>query len=124
MNEKKVLIVEDEGFLLDLLSNKLKSEGFAVIGAKNGEEGLKTTLEEKPDLILLDLIMPVMDGITMLKKLRESEEGKTVPVIVLTNLSESEKVEEAIKAGVHDYLVKTAWSPEDMVKKIKEKFAG
>ena len=120
-NNKKILIVEDEVSLRNALCNKLAREGFSTLEAKNGEEGLEVALREHPDLILLDIIMPKMDGISMLKKLREDEWGKRVPVIVLTNLSDMEKVAEVAEGGAFDYLIKADWKLEDVVNKVKQK---
>jgi DNA-binding response OmpR family regulator len=118
---KKVLIVEDEEAILEALEAKFTAEKFKVARAKNGLEGLDVFSSFKPDLILLDILMPIMDGVTMLKKLRASEKGKKVPVIILTNLSDDEKVAEALAAGSHEYLVKSNWKIDDVVKKVKEK---
>lgn len=122
---KKVLIVEDETALREALVDKLTREGFDALEAKDGEEGLKIALKEHPGLILLDIIMPKMDGMTMMKKLREDEWGKGVPIILLTNLSATE--EKIIKGIVENepsyYLVKSDWKIEDVVKKVKEQFA-
>lgn len=118
---KKILVVEDEPSLLGALQNKLTQEGFEYIEARNGQIGLEKALQEKPDLILLDIIMPVMDGLTMLNKLREDEWGKTAPVIVLTNLSDDEKVMEAVKQGSYDYLIKSNWSINEVISKIKDR---
>ena len=117
---KKILIVEDEPALLSALLAKFHQEGFAAIGAKDGQEGLNTALREHPDLILLDIIMPVMDGMTMLYKLQKDSWGMNVPVILLTNLSEAERVSESLRQGVYDYLVKSDWKLEDIVKKVRE----
>jgi len=118
---KKILIVEDELPLREALVDKLKLEGIETIEASNGEEGLRIALQEKPDMILLDVIMPVMDGITMLKKLREDSWGEGVRVLVLSNLSEGDKVEEAMNEGAFDYLVKSNWKIGDVIDKVKEK---
>lgn len=122
---KKILIVEDEIPLREALVDKLTREGFDALEAKNGEEGLQAALKEKPDLILLDIIMPVMDGMTMMKKLREDEWGKKVPIILLTNLSATE--ERIVKGIVENepayYLVKSDWKIGDVVKKVKERLA-
>lgn len=115
---KKILIVEDEQSVLRILSEKLTEEGFEVIRAKNGKEGLIAAKKHHPDLILLDVIMPVMDGMTMLKKLREDEWGKTAKITILTNLSDG-TVAEAVEQNVNDYLVKSDWKLEDVVKKVK-----
>jgi len=117
--KKKILIVEDESSLLSALVEKLTKEGFETLEAKNGEEGLVMAKKEKPDLILLDIVMPVMDGITMLKQMRNSDWGKEISVIMLTNLSEDDKVDESLENGAFEYLVKSDWKLEDVVKKIR-----
>lgn len=116
-----VEIVEDEEPVLNVLSSRFEKEGFEVIRASDGEEGLKAALEHQPDLILLDLLMPRMDGISMLKKLREDDWGKNVPVIVLTNLNDADKVASATEGGAFDFLVKADWKLEDLVKKVRQK---
>jgi DNA-binding response OmpR family regulator len=118
---KKVLIVEDESTIIKALSSKLESDNLSVLLAVDGEEGLSKALSEHPDLILLDLIMPKMDGLTMLAKLREDKWGKQVPVIILTNLTDAKTETEAMKKGVHEYLIKTDWTIEDVMKKVNEK---
>jgi DNA-binding response OmpR family regulator len=117
---KKILIVEDEAPLRNAVTDILSFEGFTVFQAKNGQEGLDLALKEHPDLILLDLMMPIMDGLTMLEKLRQDAEfGKTAAVILLTNINDPEKVAMATEAGSYDFLVKSDWNIEDVVKKIK-----
>lgn len=120
-NKSTILIVEDEVALREALKDKLEREGFMTAEAKNGEEGLQICESVKPDLVLLDIIMPIKDGITMLKELRETGWGKNVPVILLTNLSDNEKVAEALASGSHDYLVKSDWKLEDVVERIRER---
>ncbi len=117
----KILIVEDEKLLSDSLVSRLVKEDFEVITASDGKEGLSKTKSEKPDLILLDLIMPIMDGATMLKLLRQDEATKDTPVIALTNLADENKMEEVMQSGGTDYLIKSDYSLEDLVKKIKER---
>ena len=117
--KNKILIVEDELSLLKVLELKFESEDFQVLTAVNGEDGLQLALQNKPNIILLDIIMPKMDGITMLKKLRETQYGKSTNVIILTNLSDSKAVEESIKAGVFDYLIKTDWKLDAVVDRVK-----
>jgi DNA-binding response OmpR family regulator len=121
MKKKKILVIEDELSLRHVLRDKFTREGFEVIEAKNGEEGLGASLSERPDLILLDIIMPVMDGMMMLKKLREDAWGKGAKVIILTNLNDNIKVAEAMAEGSYNFLVKTDWKIEDVVKTVKEK---
>ena len=119
-NGKKILIVEDEAPLRNAVSDILSFEGFQVFQAKNGQEGLEMSLKEHPDLILLDLMMPIMDGLTMLEKLRQDPAyGKSAAVILLTNINDPEKVAMATEAGSYDFLVKSDWNIEDVVKKIK-----
>lgn len=119
---KKILIVEDEIDLREALIDKLTDEGFDALGAKNGEEGLEYALKEHPALILLDIVMPKMDGMTMMKKLREDEWGKSVPIIMLTNLNVNDTI---IRGIVEDepsyYLVKSDWKIEDVVKTVRER---
>ena len=116
-----ILIVEDEVLLLNALRDKLTREGFAVLEAKNGKQGLEIALSEHPDFILLDIVMPVMDGMTMLKKLRGDAWGKEAKVILLTNLSDPEKVFESIAREAYEYLVKSEWKIEDVVKMVRDK---
>jgi len=116
-----LLVVEDEESLRIALHDKLTREGFTVLEANDGAEGLALALDKHPDLILLDIIMPVMDGMTMLGKLREDVWGKNAAVIILTNLNDDERVQESIKHGAFEYLVKTDWKLEDVVTKIRAK---
>jgi two-component system, sensor histidine kinase and response regulator len=118
---KKILIIEDESSVRNALVNKFTSEKFEVLEAKNGKIGLKLALSNHPDIILLDIMMPVMNGITMLKKLRTNSDIQKIPIILLTNLNDSENIDEAMSLGVYDYLVKADWKLEDVVKKVKEK---
>jgi len=117
---RKILIAEDEESMLHALTDTFNNAEFDVFGAKNGEEGLEIAFKEHPDVILIDILMPKMDGMTMLKKLRENEWGKNVPAIILTNLSDVEKIAEAVEDGICNYLVKTEWSLEEIVKKVKK----
>lgn len=120
---KKVLIVEDEEDLREALADQLSREGFDVREAHNGEKGLYYALKERPDLILLDIVMPKMDGMTMMRKLREENTwGKEVPIILLTNLSADDRIMRGItKHEPAYYLVKSDWKIEDVVEKVKEK---
>ncbi|MDO8505509.1 MAG: response regulator [bacterium] len=121
LNKKIVLIVEDEVALLYAFKEEFMSAGFEVFEAKNGKEGLDIAIGKHPDMILLDILMPVMDGLTMLKKLREDAWGKNAQVIILTNLNDVQKVSEALTSVTFDYLVKADWKIEDIVKKVKER---
>ena len=119
---KTILIVEDEEPMLQDLVNKFNLEGFLVLKAKDGEKGLDLALKKHPDIILLDIVMPKMDGMTMTKKVREDKKwGKEVPIIMLTNLSDPGNVSEAAKFEVYDFLVKTDWRLDDVVRLVKQK---
>jgi adenylate cyclase len=118
---KKILIVEDEPDLLNILSDKFINEGFKVTTARDGEEGLAALAKDKPDAILLDIIMPRMDGMTMLKQLRQETSNKDIPVIILTNLADSDAVVSSLEHGVFDYLIKTDWHLGEVVNKVKNR---
>ena len=127
-NKKVFLIevVEDDTSLANVLQDKFKLEGFDAVMAKDGEEGLAVALSKHPDLILLDIMMPKMDGITMMKKLRNGDEwGKNVPIILLTNLSaDDEKINWAIAENAPAYyLMKSNWTINDLVEKIRERLS-
>lgn len=119
--KQTILIVEDELALLRVLEQKFHQEGFEVVTAKDGVEGLEKFKQCSPNLLLIDIIMPRMDGITMLAQLRQDPKGKNVPAILLTNLSDAEKVDDGIRHGVYDYLVKADWRLEDVVKRVRER---
>jgi DNA-binding response OmpR family regulator len=121
MNKKNtVLIVEDETDLRELLKKKLTDENFEVLEAENGKVGLEVSLSKHPDVILLDIVMPVMDGLSMLEELRKNEWGLGAKVIVLSNLNEAEKVSESLEKNIYNYLIKSNWEPDDIVKLIKK----
>ena len=120
-NSKKILVVEDDRVLRRVIIDNLKVEGFAVFEAEDGVQGLSVALAEHPDLMLLDVVMPRLDGISMLEKLREDAWGKTAQVIMLTNLSDTEKIAKVAEKGVHDYLVKADWDIGGIIDKVKEK---
>lgn len=119
-DKKKILIVEDSKDLVLLLSEVFKKEGFDVSTAADGEKGLILAIEKKPDLILLDIMMPKMDGITVIKRLHEEEGGKDIPVIILSNLSSADDLGKAMEAGAYNFLVKKDWELDDIVAKVKE----
>lgn len=119
-----ILIVEDEHALQDALVKKLGHEGYTVVAAKNGEEGLTLALEQHPHLIFLDILMPHMDGLEMLRRLRQDPWGKDAHVIMLTNLENTDSVSAAAQGGSFEYLIKSDWSLEDLVEKVKTYFAA
>ena len=116
----RVLLVEDDSFLRDLISQKMKKEGFIVIEAVDGEESLRKAETENPHIILLDLILPGADGFDILKKLKENPSVSKVPVIVLSNLGQKEDVEKGIRLGATDYLVKAHNTPGEIIDKVRE----
>jgi two-component system, OmpR family, alkaline phosphatase synthesis response regulator PhoP len=117
---KKVLVIEDDNLMSKALAKKLELSGYVPQVARDGKEGLEKAFGEKPDLILLDIIMPVMDGLTFLEKLREDEWGKTVPVIILSNLTSVSDAYALKEKGVSEYLIKTDWKLDEVVEKISE----
>ena len=120
--EKKILIVEDEAAMRMALGDKFRKSGFNVSTAEDGEVGLKVAMDEKPDLVMLDILMPKMDGISLTKHIREdSSWGKDVPIIMLTNLNDPDSVSEVASYGVFDFLVKTDWRLDDVVDLVKKK---
>ena len=124
-DQKTILVAEDEVDLRDALVTALTSEGFRVLPAVDGEEALSLALAEHPDLIMLDLHMPKLDGHGVLKGLRQDEWGKTVYVIVLTAFSDVENMSNTVmEGGINmEYLVKTDWRLEGVISKIKEKLS-
>jgi DNA-binding response OmpR family regulator len=120
-NNKTILVIEDETLIRHLLVRELESEGYTVLEAKNGKAGHEQALKHHPQLVLLDIIMPIMNGIDMLKLLRKDKWGKMAQVILLTNLDSSEGIKEAEDFGVSDYIVKADWSMDDLAQKVKEK---
>lgn len=117
---KKILFIEDELALQKTFGDILKSKSYEVIKALDGESGLRLAKGERPDLILLDLILPKMDGFEVLKGLKASEETKDIPVIILTNLEETEDIQKALELGATTYLVKSSYTLEEVVKKIEK----
>jgi len=117
---KKILIIEDDPFLREMITKKLGSEKYKPILAIDGEEGLKKTKEEKPDLILLDLILPGIDGYEVLKKIKSDKKTSSIPVVILSNLGQREEIEKGKKMGATDFLVKAHFTPNDIVERIKK----
>lgn len=116
---KTILVIEDDKFLRELISRKLKEEGFDIVEAIDGEEGIKKVKEVKPDLILLDLILPGIDGFEVLSQMREKLNLSSIPVIILSNLGQKEDIEKGLKMGAIDYLIKAHFTPGEIIEKIK-----
>ena len=118
---KKILIIEDEAALRMALEEKFTREGFDVVVADNGEDGLVFAQEKHPDLILLDIILPKMNGFDVLTHLAKDDITKNIDVMILTNLSETGKVGEIVRKEVSDYLIKADWTLEEISEKVKNK---
>jgi len=116
---KNILIIEDDKFLRELIAQKLIKEGYEISEAIDGEEGVKKIREEKPNIVLLDLILPGIDGFEVLSKMREDPALAQIPVIILSNLGQKEDVERGLKLGAVDYLIKAHFTPGEIIEKIK-----
>jgi len=114
-----ILIVEDDIFLADLYRAKFEMEGFDVYLAHDGEKGLEAAQKKLPDAILLDLVLPKLDGFSVLDGLKKDKKLKDIPVILLTNLSQKADVDKGIEKGADDYLIKAHFMPSEVVGKIK-----
>ncbi|USN53143.1 MAG: response regulator [Candidatus Nomurabacteria bacterium] len=117
---KTILVIEDDPSIRQALCQKLSKEKYTCLEAPDGMAGLNVAFSKHPDLILLDIVMPKMDGMTMLEKLREDDWGKNVKVMILTNLDYAGEKDKAIAGGVSQFIVKSEWTLEDIIKKIKE----
>lgn len=121
--KQNILIVEDDNILQEMYCEKFEMDGFEVEKAATGREGLKMLEKETPDIILLDILMPDMNGLEMLKEMKKKRELRDIPVILLTNLGESKidmDSELSFALGIKDYLIKTKHTPEDVVKRVKQ----
>ena len=116
--KKDILIIEDEQFLGSLLIKKLENSGFYVRSFFDGEAGLKEVEKKKPDLILLDIVLPGMDGWEVLRRLKEKKHLKDIPVLIISNLGEPGDITKGRKAGATDYIIKADYSPQQIVDKV------
>jgi len=122
MNKRKILIVEDDNFVAEVYFAKLSEMGYEIILAQNGKEGLVALEENKIDLILLDILMPVMDGVEMLEEIKKRKEWENIPVILLTNVGEQESIRKVREMGVKNYLIKSHFTPAEVIEKIESVF--
>jgi len=120
----KVLIIEDDPLMIRLYQKVFKFEGYDVEVASNGEEGLQKVESFAPTLVLLDIMMPKMNGLEVLEKMKANEKTKKIPVVVLTNLAGQQDAETAIAKGAVKYIVKSEYEPKEVVKMVKEILAG
>ena len=121
--EQNILIVEDDKFLRELIARKLTKEGFKINEAIDGEDGLEKAQKIKPDLILLDLILPGMNGFEVLSQIKNDPHLAQIPVVILSNLGQKDEVEKGLKLGAVDFLVKAHFTPQEIVEKIKTVFS-
>lgn len=115
---KKILYIEDEEIMIDLISRKLSQEGYEVHIARNGIEGLEMMKTIKPDLILLDIVMPKMDGMEVMEKMQEDEELRKIPFIVISNSGQPVEIERIKELGAKDWLIKTEFDPAEVLEKV------
>lgn len=118
--KKKILIVEDDIYTLELYEGQLKKAGFDIYRALDGDEGFKVTKDIKPDLVLLDIMLPKVDGFEMLKNIRKDKETKGLPVLILTNLGRESIVKEGFNLGAQGYLIKASCTPNQVVDTVKK----
>ena len=119
-NIKKVLIVEDDKFLAKMLGRMLESHQYETILASNGKEGLLKASSDQPNLILLDIMLPDIDGFDLLETIKNNEKTKKIPVIIISNLGQPEDIQQGRSLGAKDYLVKSDLSLDEVVKKVRK----
>jgi DNA-binding response OmpR family regulator len=117
---KSILLIEDDPFLIDVYSTKLKEAGFSVEVATDGDEGFKKIKEEVPDLLLLDIVLPSIDGWEFLRRVKKDDKLKKLKIIILSNLNQKEDVEKGLKFGAIKYLIKAHYTPSEVVREIKK----
>ena len=116
----KILLVEDDDFVSGMYSTKLTMAGYDVVIAKDGKEGLSMLLQENPDLVLLDIVLPKVDGFQVLERIKKHQIYKDLPVILLTNLGQKEDVEKGLQLGADDYTIKAHFTPNEVIQKIEK----
>lgn len=116
---QKILIVEDDSFLAGIYHDKFTQSGYMVVSAENGEDGLLLAQRELPDIILLDILLPKMDGFDVLKALKSDFKTRQIPVVVLSNLGQKEDIDKGMALGAKGYLIKAHFMPKETVEKIK-----
>ncbi len=119
--KRKIMVVEDDFFISDIYDVKLSSAGYEIILANNGREAIeKLTSGVRPHLMLLDIVMPYMDGFDVLKAMSENAQWQSIPVVLLTNLSQKEDIDQAMKHGAKDYLIKSHFTPSEVLSKVEK----
>jgi len=118
---KKILILEDELVISDLLTKKFSSEGYLVKTAQNGEEGMDLMLQETPDLVLTDVVMPQKDGFAVIEEMKQNQALRSVPIIIISNSGQPVEIDRAKELGVSDWIIKTEFDLQEIVEKVKNK---
>jgi CheY-like chemotaxis protein len=121
---KKILIIEDEEILISLLQRKLTQENYEITIARDGEEGLKKMKEVRPDLILLDIIMPKKGGFEVMEEMQKDKGLEKIPVIIISNSGQPVEIDRAQKLGVEDWLIKTEFDPQEVIEKVKRQIGN
>jgi len=117
---KKILIVEDEDIIIELLEKKLIQEGYDISIAHNGEEGLKMVKEIKPDIVLLDIVMPKKSGYEVMEEMSKDPELNKIPIIIISNSGQPVELDKAKELGAKDWLIKTEFDPNEVVEKVRK----
>ena len=117
---KKIILIEDEELMNNLLKKKLEKEGYEIIVARNGEEGIEKIREIIPDLILLDIIMPRMGGFEVMEEVRKDKRLRLIPIIIISNSGQPVEIDRAKRLGARDWLVKTEFDPKEVITKVKQ----
>lgn len=117
---RKILLIEDDPFLIDIYQTKLKEKNFEVFLAENGKEVFDILKEKKPDLILLDIVLPYIDGWEVLKKIKNDPKFKDIKVIIMSNLSQKQEIEKGLKLGAEKYLIKAHYTPSEVIEEIEK----
>lgn len=115
---KKILFVEDDPFLIDIYATKLKQAGFEVAVQSDGEKVLSSILKEKPDVAILDIVLPHLDGWDILRSIRRDEQAKNTKIVILSNLGQKDEVEKGLGLGASKYLIKAHYTPSQVVEEI------
>jgi len=117
--EKNILIIEDDEFFRELISKKLLSSGFSISEAIDGQSGINKAKTSRPDLILLDILLPNVGGFDVLPALKKDSATASIPVVILSNLSSKEEIEKGLKLGASDFLIKSQFDLDEVIAKIK-----
>lgn len=115
---KKILLIEDEEIMIGLLEKKLAQEGYEISVARDGIEGLEKMRKAKPDLILLDIVMPKMGGFEVMERIKEDKELKKIPIVIISNSGQPVEIDRARELGARDWLIKTEFDPQEVIDKV------